>query len=157
MGFVIFHAEYPETNLTIIGEGEEQTKLQELITKNNANNYISIIKPIEDLNTFSVKFDVLCLMSMWEGFPNVLAESLSQGIPALGFSNADGVSDLIIDDFNGWLTLDDGSPEAISNLLMRTQLSSDNVTSENCIQSIKGFTLKSIEAEWEKLLKMYKV
>ena len=156
LGFVKFHENYPETKLLIIGEGEERIQLQKMITENNATNYISIIGPIEDLGAMSVKWDVLCLMSIWEGFPNVLAESLANGIPAVGFSNADGVSDLIVDNFNGWLTIDDGTPDAILKLLTRTQLGRDNVNSENCIGSVKKFDTESIRDEWEKLLTAYR-
>lgn len=155
LGFIRFHKEYPETKLQIIGEGEEKLKLEKIISEHHADSFIVIRPPIENLSELKVKFDVLCLLSIWEGFPNVLAESLASGIPAIGFSNADGVSDLIDDGTTGWLVFDDGSIESVYELLKRTQLEGDEVSSANCIESVQKFNFKSVSALWDQLIRSY--
>jgi glycosyltransferase involved in cell wall biosynthesis len=41
--------------------------------------------------------------SLWEGFPNSVAEALAYGLPVGGFSDCEGVRDLIKHKENGWL------------------------------------------------------
>lgn len=46
---------------------------------------------------------LFAIPSLWEGFPNVLAEALAHGLPAVGFQDAAGVAHLIADGETGWL------------------------------------------------------
>jgi glycosyltransferase involved in cell wall biosynthesis len=46
---------------------------------------------------------VIVAPSLWEGFPNSVAEALAHGVPVGGFSDCEGVRDLISNGRNGWL------------------------------------------------------
>lgn len=100
--FALFAKEDPECTLTIVGSGEEYEAMIELIIDQNLSDRIFIKAPTNDLKELFSGQDVLCIPSIWEGFPNILAEALAAGIPALGFMDCDGVSDLIQDGVNGW-------------------------------------------------------
>jgi glycosyltransferase involved in cell wall biosynthesis len=41
--------------------------------------------------------------SLWEGFPNSVAEALAAGLPVGGFTDCEGVRDLIVSGTSGWL------------------------------------------------------
>jgi glycosyltransferase involved in cell wall biosynthesis len=47
--------------------------------------------------------DIFVLPSLYEGFPNVLAEAASIGLPCIGYSDVSGVPDLIENGVSGIL------------------------------------------------------
>lgn len=49
------------------------------------------------------KSHLYAMPSLWEGFPNALAEAMSHGLPAIGFRDAVGVAQLIAHGETGWL------------------------------------------------------
>ena len=46
---------------------------------------------------------IFCIPSLSEGFPNVLGEAQTYGLPAVGFAACTGVNELIVDGENGFL------------------------------------------------------
>lgn len=71
------------------------------INKNKTHNII-LNNFVDDIESKIDNFDILLHLSNREGLPVSVIQSLSQGVPVLGF-NIRGVNDLIIDDFNGYL------------------------------------------------------
>lgn len=101
-------------NLTIIGEGSELLELQEI---SNKQSNIRFVPKTLELELFWRNTDYLCLISLWEGFPNAALEALSRGVPVIGFSRTDGVSNLITNYQNGLLSADKITVESVKTLL----------------------------------------
>ncbi len=99
---------YPEWDLQIIGDGPEDATLRRIVTELGLSGRVSIEPARSDVSDVYVHAHLFVIPSLWEGFPNALAEALSHGLPAVGFADAAGVVDLIGDDA-GWLAreLDD--------------------------------------------------
>jgi glycosyltransferase involved in cell wall biosynthesis len=138
-------------NLALYGEGEARKEILELIGNLNASSYITVKPPASNMNEIfnSTRFN--CLFSIWEGFPNSLAEGLKAGIPAIGFENCDGVSDLITENFNGWLLKDNDNYLEMGEKLLKL----DAITDEdydslrlNCKVSVSMFEDKVIFDKW---------
>lgn len=89
--------------LTIIGDGEDRPKLTDLAKKLEINEKISWLgwqkKPWDCIDDASV----LLLTSEYEGFPMVLLEAMSKGIPCISTDCPVGPSDIIKEGQNGWL------------------------------------------------------
>jgi UDP-D-galactose:(glucosyl)LPS alpha-1,6-D-galactosyltransferase len=62
--------------------------------------------------------DVVVLSSAFEGFPMVLVEAMSRGIPCISSNCETGPDDIVVPDGNGWL-YPPGDVEALRALMQR--------------------------------------
>jgi glycosyltransferase involved in cell wall biosynthesis len=103
MAFSMLAKECNNWNLKIIGNGILKPDIQNLINNLDLNKRIKIIDSKTDVESEYAKAHLFCLPSIWEGFPNALAEALASGLPSVGFSSCDGVNKLIKHRHNGLL------------------------------------------------------
>ncbi|WP_085578701.1 glycosyltransferase [Thalassospira mesophila] len=102
---------HPEWQLRIVGDGPEQKKLDLLIRELGVTESVTLEPAVSDIFSVYQESHLFVLPSLWEGFPNALAEAMAHGLPAVGFSDAEGVSDLISHGA-GWLA--PGSDDVVS-------------------------------------------
>lgn len=95
-------ADYPAWNLRIIGDGPELVALQKLIDELGIADRVRIEPSVAEIFKAYLQAHLFAIPSLWEGFPNALAEAMSHGLPAVGFEQAAGVAELIGND-GGWL------------------------------------------------------
>lgn len=105
---------FPNWCLRIIGDGPEESDLCKRIQKSGLKDRVKIEPSTHDVFDAYAQSHLFVIPSLWEGFPNALAEAMSHRLPAVGFSKAAGVVDLIAPD-GGWLAegLDDEETLAI--------------------------------------------
>lgn len=82
--------------------GERQT-LMEMVTTMNLQSRVTVFDPVDNIEMAYRSSKIFVIPSLLEGFPNALSEALANGLPAIGFSECPGVSDLIVHDENGIL------------------------------------------------------
>ena len=118
---------------------------------------VSIEAPVRDICRVLKSIDVLCVPSLWEGFPNVVGEALSAGVPVCGFHDCDGVRDLVTDGVNGWLATDPRSTASFLGLLRRTadNLADDRVSPDLCRASIAPYSNVRVRSRWHALLREF--
>jgi len=99
---------HPKWDLQIIGDGPEKASLQHIVIESRLSDRIRIEPARAEIFDAYVQAHLFAIPSLWEGFPNALAEALCHGLPAVGFADAAGVADLIGEE-SGWLAsgLDD--------------------------------------------------
>lgn len=146
--WTIFQNKYDvlDWNLDIIGYGEDEDKLKNLISFRNVNNINLISTENIELNYSSASF--CCMTSYFEGLPMVLLEAQSFGLPCVAFDIFTGPSE-IIDDSTGIL-IQDGNLEAyadaiyalVSNPKLRDKMSF------NTFEASKRFSEKVIVKRW---------
>ena len=118
--------EFSNLTYTIIGNGPEQGKLEDLVIKNNADSYIKIITNADDqkIKDYYAKSELLLAPGQEidgdvEGFGLVILEAAQFAIPALA-TNIGGVGEAIVDGQTGILMPDNNVETiiaAISKLL----------------------------------------
>lgn len=82
-----------EYHLTILGEGEERPKLNDIVNRLELSNHISMPGISDRIPEAMRATDILVVPSSWEGFGLVATEGLMAGIPVIA-SNVDGLRDL---------------------------------------------------------------
>jgi glycosyltransferase involved in cell wall biosynthesis len=86
----------PELRLYIIGEGPLRSDLQNLISELRLQEKVLLVghRPNEELALWFSAADVTCLVSLREGWPNVLMESIACGTPIVA-TRVGGVPEII--------------------------------------------------------------
>ena len=154
-GFAMYCAQGGTANLEIVGVGEQEALVLELIKEYNLEKRILLREPHPDISLVLRETSLLCIFSLWEGFPNILAEALAMGIPGIGFRECDGVNELIIDGVNGVLVDDKGSDQSIAMGLLRSEtlILRGDLTSKECRSSIARYSESNVREKWEALIR----
>lgn len=78
-------------------------QLASLIQDKEMTNQISLVGSQKDVKSYYTKGDIFAFTSSVEGFPNVVGEALSFGLPVVSYDCIAGPSEMIIDGENGFL------------------------------------------------------
>lgn len=78
--FALFAQEDQEWQLDIVGEGEEEEKLKQLVTEKKLEQRIHFHKFTHHIQDYYQQASVYVLASRWEGFGLVLVEAMSHGL-----------------------------------------------------------------------------
>jgi len=142
--------------LDIVGEGEELDTLKYLIESLNLQGKINLVGSVKDVSFYYRRSDLFCFPSRWEGFPNALAEALAFGLPAIGFEECQGVSQLIEHEFSGYLVKGNEDADAFANGIA-SMLDIDRPLfarmSEAARQSIEHYSVDSVIPRWLELFR----
>lgn len=88
-------------HLNIIGTGEMKQELLKLISLLKLEEKVSLVGNVQNPFMYMKNSDVLILSSRFEGFPNVVLESLLCGTPVLANTCLGGITEIIKPGFNG--------------------------------------------------------
>jgi glycosyltransferase involved in cell wall biosynthesis len=91
-----------ELELLIIGEGEERSRLESLISNLNRSDSIKLLGYRPDMLQLFQAMDIFALSSLREGLPNVVLEAMATRVPVVATRIA-GLPNLIQDGMNGLL------------------------------------------------------
>lgn len=89
--------------LRIIGDGDMMDELKNLSAELNLTDKIIFEGQKEDTVPYLQNADLMVMLSDFEGFGQVLAESIATGTPAVSFDCPVGPSEIIQDGINGYL------------------------------------------------------
>lgn len=94
-----------QAKVCIVGKGvlEEQLDKELSVIENKYNIKILRVRSTNDVNSYYNRAKVTILTSLYEGYPNVLAESLTAGTPVVSFDCQSGPEEIIRDGINGYL------------------------------------------------------
>jgi glycosyltransferase involved in cell wall biosynthesis len=97
----------PDWKLIIVGDDaikqQNKRRLQALIEELGAADYVELAGKRNDVENFYLRSSIFAFTSSSEGFPNVIGEAQSAGLPVVAFDCIAGPSDMIQDGQNGFL------------------------------------------------------
>ena len=93
-GFYLFHKEFPQSHLVIIGDGEERKKLEKKVGQLNLEHHVTFTGFIPAAELYLPAFDIFVLTSKREGLPYTLIETARASVPVVAVTT-DGIGDII--------------------------------------------------------------
>lgn len=102
--------------LDIFGQGEWHGMLTDMIDRKGLSDSVHINAPTPDIAAEYARSSILAMTSHYEGFPMVMVEAMSAGIPVVTFDYKCGPRDIIEDGVNG-LLVPDGDIHAFADAL----------------------------------------
>jgi glycosyltransferase involved in cell wall biosynthesis len=137
-----------------MGEGKDENKLKTLVEELALTEHIEFLPFAANPFPYISQAHMVALTSKWEGFPMVLVESLSLGIPVVSLDINSGPSEIINHRKNGLLVTEREFPAfagALRELFENQSLY--ETCKENAQASVSQFSKEVIAAAWTKLLK----
>jgi len=128
---------------------KNKEKLRQLIYDLKLENKVILAGKQKDVESYYLKSKIFAFTSSSEGFPNVIGEAMSAGVPVIAYDCLAGPSEMIRDDYNGFLIplFDDKNFQKKLELLMRDDELSLNIGDKAKI-NIKRFNTKFISEKF---------
>jgi GalNAc-alpha-(1->4)-GalNAc-alpha-(1->3)-diNAcBac-PP-undecaprenol alpha-1,4-N-acetyl-D-galactosaminyltransferase len=94
---------HPDWTLTIVGEGEERTRLERLTSALDLQGRVSLAGRVGEPEHLMAAAHAFALPSRYEGFPNALLEAMACGLPVVAFACPSGPAEIVTHEHDGLL------------------------------------------------------
>lgn len=157
--FSLVHQVYPDWKLDIIGDGNQKENIQKKIDEYGLKDFIILhgFQNKEYINQLLQKSSVYVMCSYTESFGIVLLEAFSFGIPCVAFDSARGATEIISNNWDGYLIKDRNKEimakkvcELISNPNRRI------IMGANGIKKANQYSMDEIRKYWIQIIETVK-
>ena len=142
----------PDWRLDIYGKGPQRRQLQQQIDRLGVNDQVTLRGYSTSMPDVLANASVYAMTSIFEGFPMVLLEAMSHGLPMVSYDCPTGPAELIRDGTNGRL-VPDGDSGAFTGALL--QLIDDPQArrrmGEAAWRDVHEYEMPRIVERWEKV------
>jgi GalNAc-alpha-(1->4)-GalNAc-alpha-(1->3)-diNAcBac-PP-undecaprenol alpha-1,4-N-acetyl-D-galactosaminyltransferase len=145
---------HPEWTLTILGEGEMRSELEDLCSQLSLQDRVFMPGVVRNIDAHLRKADIFALTSRFEGFPVTLCEAMACGVPVIATDCLSGPREIIHNGIDGLLVV----PENVDALAVGLDLlMSDPVKrqyfSHYAPKVLDRFGLEPVMAMWNSAIK----
>ena len=115
----------PRLHLVLLGEGKERQALAKLAKALNVAGQVHMLGAVNNLWPWYRHAQCFVLSSRHEGWPNVIMEAMTQGVPVVAFDCKYGPREMIRNNVNGMLIAEGdthGMAHAIQEIVTKTHL-----------------------------------
>lgn len=102
-GFAKLKDSQPNLRLKFVGQGSLEQDLKALCGRLGVRDRVDFEGFQSDMLPYYTQAKATLLTSLYEGFPNVLVESITLGIPVVAFDCPSGPSEIVVQGVNGYL------------------------------------------------------
>ena len=154
--FSLIHDKYPSWKLNIVGDGEEKHKIISKINKYGLSDCVIMhgFLDKESVSKILSNSSIYVMTSYTESFGIVLLEAFSHGIPCVAFDSAEGATEIITNNWDGYLVKNRDISEMfriISKLIDSEGRRS--AMGQNALDKIKKYSLEEVRSKWIKIIK----
>lgn len=151
----LLESEHPEWKLTIVGDGPERKKLEQLTQNLNLHNvsFVGFQKPVP----YYKRASILLLTSEYEGFPLVLPECMSFGVIPIVYDSYSAVYDIVKDSENGMIVRPQNVGFSANDMAKAIKQVMENETKRNdmalqAITTSRNYSIETIYKQWMSIL-----
>lgn len=134
---------------TVVGDGTERTKLESLAESLGLKNRVFFTGSSEQPFNQAPKPDIFLLGSYYEGFPNVVIEAMSLGIPVVAYDCPGGLHEVILEGKNGFIAPGQEPKDMAASIERALSHPFDRQFIAN--QARERYDAKQAVLQWEKL------
>jgi glycosyltransferase involved in cell wall biosynthesis len=151
--FVQVAERHPDWQLQICGDGPRREHLEQVIDKLDAGANVTLAGRVLEMNSTMAEASIFALSSRFEGFPMVLLEAMSIGLPVVSFDCPTGPREIVESGRNG-LLVPEQDVDALAAALI--QMIEDEELRRRCAQgaleTAERYSLDVIGPRWEELI-----
>ena len=115
--FLKLKEKHLDWDLVILGNGEERENLNHMTMNFGITDRVHFPGSVGNIGEWYERADLFVLSSIVEGFPNVLLEAQTYGLPCISFDCDTGPRDIIQDEYNGILVDPNEKELGLSNAI----------------------------------------
>lgn len=147
--FTLFSRYRPDYRLKIVGQGHLEAQLKKQAWENGVIDKVDFEGFQSDIYPYYVGAKFTLLTSLYEGFPNVLVESLTCGTPVVAVNCASGPAEIVVNSDNGYL-IDSRDEQNIADAMIKA--SDTDWQRESILETAAQYSGQHIIAKWCQLL-----
>jgi glycosyltransferase involved in cell wall biosynthesis len=141
---------YPNWQLDIYGKEDIEIGLKNLSTELNLNKNINFHEPLKNIEQKYIEASIYVMTSRSEGFPMVLLEAMSFGLPIIAYNCPIGPKSIIENNINGFL-IEDGNEKLFAEKIIEI-IENDNLR----IEIGKNAKLNSEKFNFDLIMNLWK-
>ena len=143
---------HSDWSLFIIGDGEERDFLERIVEKRALKNVF--FEGQTDPIPYYLNSSIMCMTSLYEGFPMVLIEALTFGVIPVIYDTFRASTDIVDDAVNGYLIPDGATNEYANKLsLLMNNLNMRRDFSKQCRLKSAQWNPDNLYLQWLNLFK----
>jgi glycosyltransferase involved in cell wall biosynthesis len=151
--FALVVEKHPDWKLRIFGGGPNRANLEKLIAERGLEGNVVLKGQVKNIGPELSKASIYALSSRREGFPMVLLEAMSKGVPVVSFDCPTGPRDIVRERENGLLV----PPRDVEALAAGiAEMIEDDELRRRCgagaLATAERYTPEVIGARWRQLL-----
>lgn len=138
--------------LVIVGSGEDEEKLKDIIKVNKLKR-VELIPNTSNIESWYDRACIYTMSSRYEGFPMVVLEAMAKGLPIISFDCVTGPNEMIKNLTTGILVKDGDISELAREMIeLANDRKRQDIYSTETKKYIKNFYISKIIDDWERLL-----
>lgn len=145
-------AAHPDWQLHIYGQGEQRKVIRQLVRSLGLQSQVRLRGYTRDLPRAMRESSLCAMASRWEGFPMVLIEAMSLGLPVIAFDCPRGPGEVVRHGANG-LLIENDRIRAFSRGLLALVEDAElrGRMGHQALEDAHAYSADAIAADWEQL------